>query len=98
MARNKLTREELEVALNDLPGWIIRDGKLHKEFKFGSFARAIGWMVTVAIEAERLNHHPEWCNVYNRVTVNLVTHHLGNAISDADVKLAQFMETAMRED
>ncbi|MEJ2749860.1 MAG: 4a-hydroxytetrahydrobiopterin dehydratase [Anaerolineae bacterium] len=76
----------------DLPGWQVQDGKLHKTFKFASFARAIGWMTSVAVIADKMDHHPEWTNVYNRVTVNLVTHDLGNVISSWDVTLAQNME------
>ncbi|MCB8982408.1 MAG: 4a-hydroxytetrahydrobiopterin dehydratase [Ardenticatenaceae bacterium] len=95
MARHKLNDEELQQALNGLSGWSVQDGKLHKEFKFASFAQAMGWMVTVALAADKLDHHPEWCNVYNRVTVDLATHDLGNAISNLDVTLAQKMEEAI---
>lgn len=90
--RRALTNEEIEAALADLPGWQVVDGKLHKQFKFDSFAAAMGWMVSVAIHADKLDHHPEWSNVYNRVEVNLVTHDLDNAISTWDVQLAQQME------
>jgi 4a-hydroxytetrahydrobiopterin dehydratase len=92
MTRRKLNQAEIESALVDLPGWQIQDGKLHKLFKFDSFARAIGWMVSVAVFADKMDHHPEWSNVYNRVTVNLVTHDLDNAVSSWDVDLAQKME------
>ena len=57
-----------------------------------SFAAAIGWMMSAAIEIDKMDHHPEWSNVYNRVSVNLVTHDLGNAISNLDVELAQKLE------
>ena len=92
MARYPLPENELNESLAALPGWSIKDGKLHKTYKFTSFATALGWMVTVGIEADKMDHHPEWCNVYNRVTVNLVTHDLGNAISNLDIALAQKME------
>lgn len=92
MERRKLNQKEIESALADLPGWQLQDGKLHKAFKFASFARAIGWMMSVAIHADKMDHHPEWSNVYNRVTVNLVTHDLGDVVSSWDVKLAQKME------
>ena len=94
MARHKLDDSEIAAALKDLPGWSVQDGKLHKEYKFSSFAAAMGWMMTVAIAADKLDHHPEWSNVYNRVTVNLATHDLDNAISNLDVTLAQKMEAA----
>jgi 4a-hydroxytetrahydrobiopterin dehydratase len=92
MARRKLTDEELAEALRELPGWAVQDGKLHKTFKFDSFAQAIGWMVAVAVYADKADHHPEWSNVYNKVTVDLSTHDIGNAISKHDVELARRME------
>jgi len=92
MAREKLTETALESALADLPGWEVKEGKLHKTFKFASFGQALGWMVTAGIEADKMDHHPEWSNVYNRVTINLVTHDLGDEISNLDVELAQKME------
>ncbi len=92
MTRRTLAQQEISDALSALPEWEVKDGKLHKTFKFNSFAAAIGWMVAVGIYADKLDHHPEWCNVYNRVQVDLVTHDLGNVISSWDVKLAQQME------
>jgi 4a-hydroxytetrahydrobiopterin dehydratase len=80
--------------LNEVAGetpWQIVDGKLHKEFKFKSFIRAFGWMSQMAIWAEKLKHHPEWFNVYNRVKVDLVTHDV-NGISELDFQLANKME------
>jgi 4a-hydroxytetrahydrobiopterin dehydratase len=92
MARTKLRETEIEAALGELPGWVVEGGKLHKTFKFDSFAEAIGWMVTVALYADKKDHHPEWRNVYNKVEVNLATHDLGDAISQWDVDLARHME------
>ena len=92
MARYKVDDEELRKALDGLPGWEVREGKLHKLFKFSSFAEAIGWMVSVAIYADKMDHHPEWSNVYSRVEVDLVTHDLGNVISNLDLELAKRME------
>jgi 4a-hydroxytetrahydrobiopterin dehydratase len=88
----KLTQEELDDALAELDGWAIEAGKLSKQFRFANFARAMGWMVSVGIVADKMNHHPEWTNVYNRVTVNLSTHDLDDAISNLDVKLASHMD------
>jgi 4a-hydroxytetrahydrobiopterin dehydratase len=93
MAREKLTEAEVAAALAELPGWELAGGKLHKVFKFGSFAEAMGWMVSVAVYADKKDHHPEWSNVYNRVTVDLSTHDLGDAISTLDVDLAKRMES-----
>lgn len=92
MSKHKLNEKEIQEALDALPGWQVRNGKLYKEYKFGSFAEAVGWMMSSAIHADKLDHHPEWSNVYNRVEVNLVTHDLGNVISNLDVELAQKME------
>ena len=92
MARKKLTDTELANALSALSDWTIENNKLTKQFKFGSFAEAMGWMMSVAIEADKMDHHPEWSNVYNRVHVELVTHDLGNAISTWDIELAQTMD------
>ena len=93
MPHKKLDDDEIRQALVQLPGWSVVDGKLHKEFKFGSFAEAIGWMVSVAIYADKIDHHPEWLNVYNRVRVNLMTHDLDDAISNLDVEMARKMNT-----
>jgi 4a-hydroxytetrahydrobiopterin dehydratase len=92
MTRYKVSDEELTAVLPQLPGWQIKEGKLHKTYKFGSFARAMGWMMSIAIYADKMDHHPEWSNVYNRVQVNLVTHDLDNAISSWDIELARKME------
>lgn len=93
MTRKKLNEDQLQKALDELPGWQIKDGKLHKTFKFESFAQAIGWMVSVAIFADKNDHHPEWSNVYSRVRVDLSTHDLDNAISNLDLELARKMDS-----
>ena len=92
MARNKLTQEQIQTALDELPGWEVKEGKLHKTFKFETFAQAIGWMVSVAIHADKMDHHPDWTNAYNRVMVDLSTHDMNDAISSFDVNLARQME------
>lgn len=71
--------------------WTVVKGKLHKEFKFKSFIRAFGWMTQMAIWAEKLKHHPEWFNVYNKVRVDLITHDV-SGISELDFELASKME------
>ena len=91
MSRRKVSEEEIQEALKDLPGWEVKDGKLHKEYKFKDFAAAMGWMVQVGIFADKLNHHPDWCNGYNKVTVDLMTHDMG-ALSTWDIELAMKME------
>jgi 4a-hydroxytetrahydrobiopterin dehydratase len=75
MARpGKLDDEEVRQRLTALPGWELKDGKLHRSFVFRDFAAAFAFMTDVAREAETLGHHPEWFNVYNRVVMDLVTH------------------------
>lgn len=89
--RQKLSEEEVAARLPDLQGWELIDGKLSKTFQFDSFVNAFGFMASVALAAESLNHHPEWSNVYNRVTIALTTHDIGG-ISDLDFTLAQRIE------
>ena len=83
----KLDAADVGRRLQALPGWDLVDGKLHRRFVFPDFAEAFRFMTAVAAEAERLNHHPEWSNVYNRVTVDLVTHDVGG-ITALDFELA----------
>ncbi len=70
-------------------GWRVRDGKLHRTFQFTDFVAAFGFMTQVAILANTMNHHPDWSNRYNRVTIDLVTHDAGNTITAADFVLAE---------
>lgn len=84
----QLTEEELQAALDNLPAWSLKDGKLYRELNFASFIEAFGFMSVVALCAERSNHHPEWFNVYNRVRVWLTTHDAGG-ITRKDTDLAR---------
>ena len=74
-------------------GWTLIDGRdaIQKSYKFKNFIEAFGWMTKASLWAEKLNHHPEWSNVYNRVEVTLITHDC-NGLSALDVKLAQKMD------
>jgi 4a-hydroxytetrahydrobiopterin dehydratase len=92
MARAVLGADELARALAELPGWGLAGGKLHREYRFADFNAAFGFMSRVALEAERMNHHPEWSNVWNRVVVDLVTHDSGG-ITASDLALARKMES-----
>jgi 4a-hydroxytetrahydrobiopterin dehydratase len=83
-----LSKEELSLALSKLSGWSIQDGKLHRQLQFASFVEAFGFMSSVALVAEAAGHHPEWFNVYNRVTIDLTTHDAGG-ITTKDVELAR---------
>lgn len=82
---------ELNEGKEDAQKWQLTGNKLVKTFKFKSFIRAFGWMSQIAIWAEKLNHHPEWFNVYNRVEVELTTHDV-DGLSDLDFKLANKMD------
>jgi len=95
MARPRLAEDELTRALEGLPGWRLAAGKLHREYRFADFSAAFGFMTRVALEAERLDHHPEWSNVWNRVVVDLVTHDSGG-VTASDVALAKKMEALAR--
>ena len=88
MATEKLTHSEIEAHLEGVAGWSVEDGKLHKQFQFETFVEAFGFMTSLALIAEKMNHHPEWFNVYNRVTIDLMTHDVGG-ISDLDFQLAK---------
>ena len=88
MSTSLLPTQELNASLEQLPGWSIKEGKLHRRFQFGSFVEAFGFMASVALVAEAMNHHPEWFNVYNRVTIDLTTHDAGG-ITSKDVELAR---------
>lgn len=83
----KLEGESIQEALEGLEGWELLDGKLHREFKFKDFSEAFAFMSRAAMEAHLLDHHPEWSNVYNRVTVDLMTHATGG-LTTLDAKLA----------
>jgi len=87
----KLTKDKISAAVARLPGWSVKAGKLHREYEFPDFAHAMGFMMTAAPAIERLEHHPEWANVYNRLTVNLTTHDAGG-ITRKDCDLAALLE------
>tara|TARA_B100001013_G_scaffold253484_1_gene157930 strand:- start:192 stop:473 length:282 start_codon:yes stop_codon:yes gene_type:complete len=86
----KFTDGQITDALMELDGWTLKHGKLTRNFKFANFIQAFGFMTSAAIEAEKINHHPEWFNIYNKVNVQLVTHS-ANGITHLDVKLAKKM-------
>jgi 4a-hydroxytetrahydrobiopterin dehydratase len=89
MASQPLTPAEIADALRALPGWAFESDALAKEFKFGSFREAMSFMVRVAFEAEAMDHHPDWTNVYNRVRVRLNTHDAGGKVTAKDLTLAR---------
>lgn len=88
MSSSRLSEAELKQALEELNGWSIEAGKLHRQYQFPSFVEAFGFMSSLALVAESMGHHPEWFNVYNRVTIDLTTHDAGG-ITAKDVELAR---------
>jgi 4a-hydroxytetrahydrobiopterin dehydratase len=91
MSRRALLAEaEISAGLASLPGWTASGGKLRREFRFADFVHAFGFMSACALAAESMNHHPEWSNVWNRVTVALSTHDAGG-VTKLDLELAAKM-------
>ena len=88
----RLSETEITEELKKIEGWAIKDNKLHKEFQFDSFNQAFGFMTRAAMEIEKMNHHTEWFNVYNRITVDLTTHDAGG-ITNNDINLARILNS-----
>lgn len=87
---HKLSDQEIHNALAN-SAWHVENGKLQRDFTFANFVEAFGFLTQVAIHAEKMNHHPELYNVYNKVTIELVTHDV-DGISDLDFKLAETID------
>lgn len=68
--------------------WTERDGALHRDFEFGDFSEAFAFMTRVALVAEKRNHHPDWSNSWNRVSITLTSHDAGNVVTDRDREVA----------
>lgn len=85
---------QIEAALAELEGWRHVGDHIEKTYRFSNFVRAFGWMASAALCAERLNHHPEWKNVYNRVDVQLSTHDAGG-LTKLDFELAKQMDALL---
>ena len=76
--------------------WIEKDNKLKAEFQFDTFVSAFGFMTKVAIIAEKMDHHPNWSNVYNKVTIELSTHDAGNIVTEKDHQLAKKIDKLLK--
>lgn len=87
-----LNPTQIDAALASLAGWNCERDALVKTYTFQSFREALSFMVRVGFEAEAMNHHPEWTNVYNRVAIRLHTHDAGGKVTTNDVELAQRIE------
>jgi len=87
MSRGKLSKQEIAAALHKLDGWRVVKGNLHRVFEFKDFKLAFGFMKRVALVADRMDHHPDWSNAYNKVTIDLSTHSAGG-LTKNDFELA----------
>jgi 4a-hydroxytetrahydrobiopterin dehydratase len=87
-----MTDAETAAAIDQLADWKVVDGKLNRAFKFKDFVEAFGFMTKVAIVAEKMGHHPELSNAYNRVVIDLVTHDVGG-VGPLDIELAKKIDT-----
>lgn len=92
MSIAKLSPEAINTALSSLPAWQLENGKLHRELVFDDFVAAFGFMTRIALVAEKMEHHPEWSNVYNRLVIDLTTHDAGG-ISERDIALARRVDS-----
>jgi len=88
----KLSEQEVVRRAAQLTGWNVQGGKLHREFKFRDFKQAMAFMAAAIDDIEKLDHHPEWANVYNHVSVDLVTHS-ANGITNKDFELAGVLDS-----
>jgi len=82
------TPEEIKSAFSELKDWTLHANSISKEITFKNFVQAFGFMAQVALEAEKLDHHPDWKNVYNKVSITLSTHDAGG-LTELDLKLAK---------
>ena len=87
-----LTEQQIRSALAELPGWSLDSDQLGKTFTFANFVEAFGFVARVAVLAEKHEHHPDWCNSYNRVTIKMTTHDAGNKVTRRDTELAAAIE------
>lgn len=88
----KLSSESIDIELKNLKGWKVVNNKIHKEFEFDDFNQAFGFMTRAAMHIEKMNHHPEWFNVYNKIIVDLTTHDAGG-ITQKDIILAKILNS-----
>ncbi len=82
-----MSQDKIDIALREVPDWKHNETRIARQFVFSDFVEAFGFMSSVALLAEKANHHPEWSNVYNRVSIELTTHDAGG-LTERDFKLA----------
>lgn len=88
----RLSEEQITEYLKSLNGWSLKNQKLHKDFDFSDFIDAFSFMTKAALNIEKMNHHPEWFNVYNKLSIDLTTHDAGG-ITDNDIELARMLNS-----
>ena len=96
MPIQRLTEAEVAERMGEVPGWSLVEGKLHREVVLRDFTQAFGFMSQVALFAEKADHHPEWFNVYNRVTIDLTTHDC-SGLSTRDFELAVQIDGVLKD-
>ena len=90
--RERLSEDKIQEEINKLERWTLKEGKLSKAFDFPNFVQAFGFMTQIALEAEKMNHHPRWTNVWNTVELWLNTHDAGDTVTEKDRKLANAID------
>lgn len=88
----RLSSESIDYELKNLKGWTVVNNKIHKEFEFDDFNQAFGFMTRAAMHIEKMNHHPEWFNVYNKIVIDLTTHDAGG-VTQNDINLAKILNS-----
>ena len=96
MADDALSMDEIETRLREQPGWAVVDGSLHREVEFADFREAFGFMAMVALAAERLDHHPDWSNSWNKVVIDVASHAAGG-ITERCFELVGEIDKALGE-
>lgn len=92
----RLSHDQVDARLTEIPGWGLANGRLHRELEFRNFVEAFGFMAMVALEAEKLNHHPDWSNSWNKVVLDISSHSAGG-ITDQCFTLAAAINRALGE-
>jgi len=92
MGLSRLSESEVQSKISNLDGWSVVNGKLHKEFEFSDFNEAFGFMARASMHIEKMNHHPEWFNVYNKLVIDLMTHD-ADGITENDINLANILNS-----
>ena len=92
MGLSKLSENEVQSQISNLDGWSVVNRKLHKEFEFSDFNEAFGFMARASMHIEKMNHHPEWFNVYNKLVIDLMTHD-ASGITENDINLAKILNS-----